>query len=172
MTGISGELTGLTVVGDQGSLDRCADEPVVPDAGVERGQPLDDAGPQPGGARPPWRSRPGWFLRDRLGKWLTWLEQVKSVEDQRGFLRSLGEAIGHGNAYRYLVRVKGQLAGLLALKILLSGHTGEIGYWLGRDYEGRGIATRGGGFLRRAGRYRPAARSGVLRCCAGSTLSC
>ncbi len=40
---------GLVVVGDQGPLDRCADHPVVPDAGVEREQPLDDPGPQPGG---------------------------------------------------------------------------------------------------------------------------
>lgn len=36
------------VVGDQGPLDRCADHPVVPDAGVEREQSLDDAGPEPG----------------------------------------------------------------------------------------------------------------------------
>ena len=33
------------VVGDQGSLDGGADLPVVPDAGVEGGEPLDDAGP-------------------------------------------------------------------------------------------------------------------------------
>src|SRR6266536_3982367 len=37
------------VVGDQGSLDGCADIPVVPDAGVEREQALDDPGPQAGG---------------------------------------------------------------------------------------------------------------------------
>jgi hypothetical protein len=37
------------VVGDQGALDWRADQPVVPDAGVEREQPLHDAGPQPGG---------------------------------------------------------------------------------------------------------------------------
>jgi hypothetical protein len=34
------------VVGDQGSFDRGADEPVVPDAGVEGEEPLDDAGPE------------------------------------------------------------------------------------------------------------------------------
>ena len=32
------------VVGDQGSFDRGADDPVVPDAGVEGEEPLDDAG--------------------------------------------------------------------------------------------------------------------------------
>src|SRR6266511_3041563 len=37
------------VVGDQGTLDRRADVPVVPDGGVERQEPLDDPGPQPGG---------------------------------------------------------------------------------------------------------------------------
>ena len=36
------------VVGDEGSFDRCADLPVVPDGCVEGEQPLDDAGPQPG----------------------------------------------------------------------------------------------------------------------------
>ena len=34
------------VVGDQGSLDGGADLPVVPDAGVEGEEPLDDAGPE------------------------------------------------------------------------------------------------------------------------------
>jgi hypothetical protein len=38
----------LMVVGHQGPFDRCADHPVMPDAGVEREQPLHDAGPQPG----------------------------------------------------------------------------------------------------------------------------
>ena len=37
------------VVCDEGALDGCADLPVVPDGGVEREQPLDDPGPQPGG---------------------------------------------------------------------------------------------------------------------------
>jgi hypothetical protein len=37
------------VIGDQGSLDGCAGHPVVPDDRVEGDQPLDDAGPQPGG---------------------------------------------------------------------------------------------------------------------------
>ena len=37
------------IVRDQGALDRRADLPVVPDAGVEGEQPLHDAGPQPGG---------------------------------------------------------------------------------------------------------------------------
>ena len=37
------------VVGDQGALDRGADQPVVPDDGVEGEEPLDDAGPEAGG---------------------------------------------------------------------------------------------------------------------------
>src|SRR5262249_1312858 len=37
------------VVGDQGPLDRGADEPVVPDAGVEGQEALHDPGPEPGG---------------------------------------------------------------------------------------------------------------------------
>jgi hypothetical protein len=40
------------VVGDQGALDGCADEPVVPDGGVEGEEPLHDARPQPGGDAP------------------------------------------------------------------------------------------------------------------------
>jgi hypothetical protein len=51
------------IVGGQGPLDGGADEPVVPDAGVEREQPLHHPGPQahrPAGTRAPWRSRPSW----------------------------------------------------------------------------------------------------------------
>ena len=37
------------VVGDQGALDGCADEPVVPDDRVQGEEPLDDPGPQAAG---------------------------------------------------------------------------------------------------------------------------
>lgn len=37
------------VIGDQGSFDGRTDHPVVPDDRVEREQPLDDPGPEPGG---------------------------------------------------------------------------------------------------------------------------
>lgn len=89
--------------------------------------------------------------RERLGKWLPWLERVKSVEDERAFLRSSAGAIGQGRAYPYLIRVQGQPAGFVSLIIDLPGHTAKVGYWLGQDYEGRGIVTRGVAFLLDAG---------------------
>ena len=63
------------VVGDQGSLDGCADLPVVPYECVQGEEPLDDPGPQAAGRRPPWRSRPSWLFSVQMTASTRWRSQ-------------------------------------------------------------------------------------------------
>lgn len=82
--------------------------------------------------------------RERLRTWLPWVDATRTVEDERAFLRSAGEEIGAGRAYHYLIRVRGELAGIVTLSLRgsASGDSGEIGYWLAGPYEGGGVMTR------------------------------
>ncbi|MGH3329419.1 MAG: GNAT family N-acetyltransferase [Streptomycetales bacterium] len=81
--------------------------------------------------------------RERLRVWLSWPDGVGSAEDQRAFLRGAREDAAAGRCYHHLIRVEHDPAGFLALEVDGLGAVGELGYWLGSRYEGRGIVTRG-----------------------------
>ncbi|MGH3341435.1 MAG: GNAT family N-acetyltransferase [Carbonactinosporaceae bacterium] len=81
--------------------------------------------------------------RERLRVWLSWPDNVRSADDQRAFLSGARKDAAAGRCYPHLIRVEGSPAGLLALEVDEFGAVGEVGYWLGSRYEGRGIVTRG-----------------------------
>jgi ribosomal-protein-serine acetyltransferase len=78
--------------------------------------------------------------RDRLHPWMIWEPDTKSPDDTRAFIvRSLAsETDLDANG----MWVEGRLAGTIGLRIDPGDATGEIGYWIGSEFEGRGIVTR------------------------------
>jgi ribosomal-protein-alanine N-acetyltransferase len=72
------------------------------------------------------------FLRDRFC-------YPYAIEDARTWIRISIE----DDPSSFAVEVDGRLAGATALELYPAErrHTAELGYWLGRDYWGRGIAT-------------------------------
>jgi ribosomal-protein-serine acetyltransferase len=78
--------------------------------------------------------------RDRLRPWMIWEPTTRSPDDSRAFiLRSLAsETDVEGNG----IWVDGRLAGGMGLRVDVGDATAEIGYWIGGDFEGRGIITR------------------------------
>jgi ribosomal-protein-serine acetyltransferase len=78
--------------------------------------------------------------RDRLRPWMIWEPQTKTVDDSRAFIvRSLAsETDVEANG----IWVDGRLAGTMGLRIDPSDSAAEIGYWIGGEFEGRGIITR------------------------------
>jgi ribosomal-protein-serine acetyltransferase len=78
--------------------------------------------------------------RGRLRPWMFWEPATKQVSDTRVWieacLASQTDIEGNG------IYVDGTLAGGIGLSIDPIGNSGEIGYWLGADHEGRGIVTR------------------------------
>jgi ribosomal-protein-serine acetyltransferase len=78
--------------------------------------------------------------RDHLRPWMIWEDTTKSVDDTRTFIQScLNAPVDiEGNG----IFVDGALAGGIGMEIDTMSNSGEIGYWLAKPYEGRGIITR------------------------------
>jgi ribosomal-protein-serine acetyltransferase len=78
--------------------------------------------------------------RARLEEWMPWVESTRSPTDTRDFIeRSLAsehdlEANG--------IWVDGRAAGTIGLRVNLLKHNGELGFWIGEEFEGRGLVTR------------------------------
>lgn len=78
--------------------------------------------------------------RDHLRPWMMWEHTTKSADDTRTFIQScLDDPVSiEGNG----IFVDGELAGGIGLDIDTLSNSGEIGYWLAKRFEGRGIVTR------------------------------
>lgn len=75
--------------------------------------------------------------RDHLRPWMSWEPTTRTVDDVGGFI---GKHVDDREANG--LTVDGRLAGVVGLKVDEMVNSGEIGYWLARDAEGRGLITR------------------------------
>ena len=78
--------------------------------------------------------------RERLGRWLSFVDLSRSVDDERAFIErcraSKIDVEGNG------IWVGDTLAGGIGMSVNPLFHSAEIGYWLGGRFEGRGLVTR------------------------------
>lgn len=79
--------------------------------------------------------------RERLREWLPWVDATQTLTDTRAWLRGTLDDLAAGRAYHSTIFVDGVAMGTLGLFGLEHRH-GEIGYWLSREVEGRGVMTR------------------------------
>ena len=83
---------------------------------------------------------------ERLARWEPWATKPAELEETRSFLETSGRNWLEGSELPVAIAVKsaGQwhLAGALSLTIIRYTRSAEIGYWIGGDYEGRGLVTR------------------------------
>jgi ribosomal-protein-serine acetyltransferase len=78
--------------------------------------------------------------RGRLDPWMPWSGLTRTVDDQQAWLdRVLSD---EGNFDGTGLFVDGAYAGGVGMTIDPFGVTGEIGYWISREFEGRGLVTR------------------------------
>lgn len=81
--------------------------------------------------------------RDHLRPWMGWVDTTRAPRDLRGFI---GRAVSHrrrGTGLPMGIWYRGALVGTAGFNRIdwPDGKT-EIGYWLARDLQGRGIVTR------------------------------
>ncbi|MDR3126846.1 MAG: GNAT family N-acetyltransferase, partial [Rickettsiales bacterium] len=84
--------------------------------------------------------------REHLGRWLTWVDRIKTAEDEYDGLKCVS-----ANEWNYFIFDGERLAGSAGFgdrdektKSL------EIGYWLDKESTGKGIMTRAVGMLENA----------------------
>jgi ribosomal-protein-serine acetyltransferase len=81
--------------------------------------------------------------REHLRRWLPWVDHTREVNDTLQFIRRVRQSYADNKAIATSVWFDGDIAGTLGLHLLdWSVGSGEIGYWLGAAYEGKGIMTR------------------------------
>ncbi len=80
--------------------------------------------------------------RDHLGPWMPWVNKTWSPEDTAQWITQGLEQLQHNQGWHALLWYRGELAGTIGFKpVNWSDLRVEIGYWLGRRFEGKGLMT-------------------------------
>lgn len=81
--------------------------------------------------------------RDHLSKWLTFPSKTNNMEDSLTFIKKSLRRLSENNGYWAGIWYKGRMAGSIGfLYIDWDARKTEIGYWLGDEFLGKGIATK------------------------------
>lgn len=80
--------------------------------------------------------------RERLRKWLPWLDGMQAEGDSLQFIRAAREAFLRSGCAVCGVWADGRLAGVASHnRIDRHNRTAYLGYWLGNEFTGRGLMT-------------------------------
>lgn len=81
--------------------------------------------------------------REHLGKWLPWVPFVNVEADSLSFIETGLADLESSKSFHYGVWLGDQLAGVIGAHTWKPDEAFlEIGYWLGKDFEGRGVMTQ------------------------------
>lgn len=81
--------------------------------------------------------------RERIGRWLNWVDTTRAEGDSRAFLVQGCRELGRRKSLSMPIEHRGQIAGCVGLNwINPRNRTAEIGYWLAEGHEGHGVMTR------------------------------
>ncbi|CCF13691.1 acetyltransferase family protein [Brevibacillus laterosporus GI-9] len=81
--------------------------------------------------------------RDYLREFLPWLDNVRDVEDSENNIRFAIQQAANMQGTHYSIWYRGQLAGRVAANFIEWNHRKTvIGYWLGAEFQGKGIMTQ------------------------------
>lgn len=81
--------------------------------------------------------------RDHLRKWLPWVDVTFTPENTATFIKSASKQHTKNNGFHCSIRYEKQLAGVIGChRIDKINQITELGYWLGKQFQGRGIMTR------------------------------
>ncbi|MCM3005880.1 GNAT family N-acetyltransferase [Priestia koreensis] len=83
--------------------------------------------------------------KQHLKTWITWVNSVNSQEDTNESLTLRIEGLVENGGYPkwFVIVYKGQMAGTVGFNdVDKFNKIGEMGYWLGEKFEGKGIMSR------------------------------
>lgn len=81
--------------------------------------------------------------REHLGRWLPWVKHTRSAEDVGAHITRVAKMYGERGDVVAAICVDGRMAGIVGLEdVDAKAGSAEIGYWLGKEYEGRGLVTK------------------------------
>jgi ribosomal-protein-serine acetyltransferase len=80
----------------------------------------------------------------RLARWEPWAEQPATLEGTRAYIRAALDDFARGRQISTIIAVDGgrEFVGRCGMRINPQLGSGDIGYWIDGEYEGRGITSR------------------------------
>ncbi|HJV15805.1 MAG TPA: GNAT family protein [Bacillales bacterium] len=81
--------------------------------------------------------------RNYLRKWLPWLDITTKVEDTKEFIQGCLTSYSLHKGMNTAILLDGEIVGIAGYNTInWSNKTAYIGYWLGEEYQGKGIMTK------------------------------
>jgi ribosomal-protein-serine acetyltransferase len=81
--------------------------------------------------------------RAYLRQWLPWLDNSRTVEDSKAFIRHSLQQFANNEGFQAGIWYKGKLVGGIGYHAInWANRKVEIGYWLAEAYQGKGLMTK------------------------------
>src|SRR3954470_22251906 len=81
--------------------------------------------------------------RQQLSEWMFWVDENYSLAHAQQRIRLALKRYADNNGFEAGVWFKGQLTGCIRYNFIDWEHLNtELGYWLGKDFQGQGLATK------------------------------
>jgi ribosomal-protein-serine acetyltransferase len=82
--------------------------------------------------------------QDRLARWEPWAEQPATLASTQAYIRAALEDFLRGRQVSTIIAVEGgrRFIGRCGMRINPYAGSGDIGYWIDGEFEGRGITSR------------------------------
>jgi ribosomal-protein-serine acetyltransferase len=110
--------------------------------------------------------------RPHLGAWLPWVSANRAVADSLIFIRFVRAQFLASSGLSLAIFVRRELAGIITLRSLdWQNRSGEIGYWLAKKFQGRGIMHASCRSVLRCAFHDLGLHRVVIRCAPGNTRS-
>lgn len=110
--------------------------------------------------------------RAMLRQWLPWVDGATAPQKTRDFVTSQLALFAESKGLHTTIFHDGAIAGVLAFNAIDSlNQTGHIGYWLGADFQGKGIMTACVRELMRVGEEFYSLGRFEIRCAVGNAKS-
>ena len=80
--------------------------------------------------------------REHLKEWLPWLDSIKKASDTKDFIRTQLNRFTKGEALHQTIFYHEKIAGVIGFNCIdQTNNVGHLGYWLGKEYTGKGIMS-------------------------------
>lgn len=81
--------------------------------------------------------------RSYLREWLPWLDMTTKVEDSKQFIQSCLKSYADNKSMTTVILFDGEIVGVAGFNSINGANkTAYIGYWLGEEYQGKGIMIK------------------------------
>ncbi len=81
--------------------------------------------------------------RQYLRQWLPWVDGTRSVKDTHAFIRTINIQRINNGSFGCVILYKRRVVGTISFHLIdWTNRRVEIGYWLGAEFQGKGLMTK------------------------------